>query len=37
MVLPMRPPGTKSMGEDELAGLVTRDCLIGTSIPRSVE
>ena len=37
MVLPMRPPGTESMGEDELAGLVTRDCLIGTSIPRSVE
>ena len=37
MVLPMRPPGTESMGEDELGGLVTRDCLIGTSIPRSVE
>ena len=37
MVLPMRPPGTESMGEDELADLVTRDCLIGASIPRSVE
>jgi hypothetical protein len=33
----MRPPGIESMGEDELAGLVTRDCLIGASIPRSVE
>lgn len=34
MVLPMRPPSTEGMGEDELAGLVTRDCLIGTTIPR---
>jgi nitrile hydratase subunit alpha len=34
MVLPMRPPGTEGMGEEELAGLVTRDCLIGVGVPR---
>ena len=34
MVLPMRPPGTEGMGEEELAELVTRDALIGVSLPR---
>ncbi len=34
MVLPMRPPGTEDMDEEELAGLVTRDSLIGVSVPR---
>jgi nitrile hydratase len=34
MVLPMRPPGTEGMGEEELAELVTRDSLIGVSVPR---
>jgi nitrile hydratase alpha subunit len=34
MVLPMRPPGTESLGEEELAELVTRDSLIGVSVPR---
>jgi nitrile hydratase len=34
MVLPMRPPGTEDMGEEELAELVTRDDLIGVSVPR---
>jgi len=29
MVLPLRPPGTEGMGQDELAGLVTRDHMIG--------
>jgi nitrile hydratase subunit alpha len=33
LVLPMRPPGTEGMGEEDLAGLVTRDCLIGVSAP----
>ena len=33
IVLPMRPPGTSGMDEAELAGLVTRDCLIGTGVP----
>ncbi len=31
MVLPMRPPGTDDMGEEELAELVTRDSLIGVT------
>jgi nitrile hydratase len=34
MVLPMRPPGTEDMSEEELAELVTRDSLIGVSVPR---
>ncbi len=33
MVLPMRPPGTEGMNEEELARLVTRDSLIGVSVP----
>jgi nitrile hydratase len=33
MVLPMRPPGTKGMNEEELTGLITRDVLIGVSVP----
>ncbi|MEJ7819132.1 MAG: nitrile hydratase subunit alpha [Rubrobacteraceae bacterium] len=33
MVLPMRPPGTEEMGEEQLAALVTRDSLIGVSVP----
>jgi nitrile hydratase len=37
MVLPMRPPGTEDMGEEELARLVTRDSLIGVSVPRYAE
>ena len=34
LVLPMRPAGTEGMTEEELADLVTRDCLVGTAIPR---
>ena len=34
MVLPMRPPGTEEMGVEYLAELVTRDSLVGVSIPR---
>ena len=34
MVLPMRPPGTEDMNEEQLAELVTRDSLIGVSVPR---
>ncbi|MFP3544380.1 nitrile hydratase subunit alpha [Rhizobium sp. SIMBA_035] len=29
LVLPMRPAGTETLGEDELAALVTRDAMIG--------
>lgn len=35
MVLPMRPEGTEGMSEDELAKLVTRDSLIGVTVPKS--
>ena len=31
LVLPQRPPGTDSLGEDELADLVTRDAMIGVA------
>jgi nitrile hydratase len=34
MVLPMRPANTEAWSEAELAGLVTRDCLIGVAVPR---
>jgi nitrile hydratase len=33
LVLPLRPPGTESMSEEELAGLVTRNSMIGTGRP----
>ena len=33
LVLPMRPKGTRDWSEPELAGLVTRDSMIGTAIP----
>ena len=36
MVLPMRPPGAEGMSEEDLAGLVTRDCLVGSNIPRFI-
>jgi nitrile hydratase subunit alpha len=32
MVLPLRPPGTDDLSEDRLAGLVTRDGMIGTAL-----
>jgi len=35
MVLPMRPPGTEGMNEEELATLVTRDSLVGAGVPRT--
>jgi nitrile hydratase len=35
MVLPMRPRGSDKLDEAALAGLVTRDCLIGTGLPRA--
>jgi len=34
LVLPMRPADSEGMDEDELAGLVTRDCMIGVAVPR---
>jgi nitrile hydratase len=34
LVLPMRPAGTEDLDEAALAELVTRDCMIGVSLPR---
>ncbi|HEU0156741.1 MAG TPA: nitrile hydratase subunit alpha [Stellaceae bacterium] len=35
IVLPMRPDGTEGWSEERLAGLVTRDCMIGTGLPKN--
>ena len=35
IVLPMRPAGTDGMSVEKLAELVTRDCMIGVSLPAS--
>jgi len=34
LVLPMRPAGTENWGEEKLAGIVTRDCMIGVAVPK---
>ena len=33
LVLPMRPKGTEKMNQEELAGLVSRDCMVGVAVP----
>jgi nitrile hydratase subunit alpha len=35
LVLPQRPAGTEGLSEEALAGLVTRDSMIGTGLPAS--
>ena len=35
LVLPMRPAGTEGWSEEQLAGLVTRDSMIGTGFPKT--
>jgi nitrile hydratase len=35
LVLPMRPSGTEGWSEERLAQLVTRDCMIGTGLPKN--
>jgi nitrile hydratase len=32
LVLPMRPEGTEASSEEELAGIVTRDSMIGVAV-----
>ena len=34
MVMPMRPEGTEGWTEDQLAEIITRDCLIGVALPK---
>lgn len=33
LVLPARPAGSEALGEEQLAALVSRDCMIGTAVP----
>lgn len=35
LVVPMRPAGTEGWSETKLASLVTRDCMIGTGLPKN--
>ena len=35
LVLPRRPDGTEDMSEKELVELVTRDCMIGVTLPKA--
>jgi len=34
LVLPMRPLATEGWSEEQLASIVTRDCMIGTGVPQ---
>jgi hypothetical protein len=34
LVMPLRPTGTEGWSEEELANLVTRDTMIGVTVPR---
>jgi hypothetical protein len=34
LVLPMRPAGTEGWSEEALAQIVTRDCMVGVTVPR---
>ena len=34
IVIPMRPEGTAEMSEEELEEWITRDCMIGTAVPK---
>jgi len=34
LVVPLRPDGTEGWSEEALAAIVTRDCMIGTGLPR---
>ena len=34
LVLPMRPDGTEGWSEEQLAAIVTRDCMIGVALPK---
>jgi nitrile hydratase len=35
LVLPMRPPGTEGWSEEKLAGIVTRDSMVGVTVPKA--
>lgn len=33
-MLPVRPTGTEGWSEEQLAAIVTRDCMIGVALPK---
>ena len=35
LVVPMRPSGTEHWSKDELAAIITRDCMVGVANPRA--
>lgn len=35
LVLPRRPEGTEGWSEERLAGVVTRDCMVGVALPQA--
>ncbi len=35
VVIPMRPPGTEGWSEERLTGILTRDTLVGVTVPRA--
>jgi nitrile hydratase alpha subunit len=35
LVLPERPPGTEGWSQDQLAAIVTRDCMVGVALPKA--
>ena len=35
LVLPIRPEGTEDWSAERLAGLVTRDCMVGVAVPQA--
>jgi nitrile hydratase subunit alpha len=37
MVLPRRPDGTEGWGEEALAAIVTRDCMLGAAVPQATD
>jgi nitrile hydratase len=37
IVVPMRPAGSDEWNEEQLAALVTRDCMVGTGLPKAPE
>jgi len=34
LVLPERPAGTEGWSQEQLAAIVTRDCMVGVAIPK---
>ena len=34
LVLPARPAGTEGWSEEQLASIVTRDCMVGVAVPK---